>query len=119
MENTPYIQEIIQAKKSYSLFLKFLNIYPMFLHQNKPIDYDCGYNLDLMIKALPRIEDIQERINYAKRIVGLIKQSHPSWVNDQGQSEMAWDFYFENAAYNPEDYGIQHPFKHGVEDDAR
>jgi hypothetical protein len=32
---------------------------------------------------------------------------------------MAWDFYFEHASYDPEDYGIKHPFRHGLEDDAR
>jgi len=47
----------------------------MFIDQKKPKDFDCGYNLDLMIAALPRIKDEQERIKYAKRAVGLIKQS--------------------------------------------
>ena len=44
----------------------------MFLDLKKPKDYDCGYNLDLMIAAIPRIDDFEERLNYAKRVVGLI-----------------------------------------------
>jgi hypothetical protein len=57
----------------------------MFIDQKKPKDFDCGYNLDLMIAALPRIKDDQERIKYAKRAVGLIKQSHPTWVDENGK----------------------------------
>ncbi|MGF1670925.1 MAG: DUF4290 domain-containing protein [Balneolaceae bacterium] len=91
----------------------------MFLEQKKPKDYDCGYNLDLMIAAIPRIENQNERIEYAKRVVGLIKQSHPNWVDDNGQSELAWDYFFELAEFNPEDYGIQNPFKSGDVDDAK
>jgi len=90
----------------------------MFLEQDKPKDYDCGYNLDLMIAAIPRIEDHQERVRYAKRVVGLIKQSHPNWVDNNGQSRLAWDYYFELADYNPRDYGIQNPFESGQTDDA-
>ena len=90
----------------------------MFLEQDKPKDYDCGYNLDLMIAAIPRIDDHQERIRYAKRVVGLIKQSHPNWVEKNGQSRLAWDYYFELADYNPQDYGIQNPFESGQQDDA-
>ncbi|MFO7800458.1 DUF4290 domain-containing protein [Rhodohalobacter sp.] len=90
----------------------------MFLEQDKPKDYDCGYNLDLMIAAIPRIDDHQERIRYAKRVVGLIKQSHPNWVEKNGQSRLAWDYYFELADYNPKDYGIQNPFESGQTDDA-
>ena len=90
----------------------------MFLNQNKPKDYDCGYNLDLMIAAIPRIDDQDERIRYAKRVVGLIKQSHPNWVDSKGQSELAWDYYFELAEYDPEEYGIRNPFKTGQFDDA-
>ena len=119
MENTSYIQELFSRLSFYYPFLTILYKCAMFLTQNKPTDYDCGYNLDLMIKALPRIDHEEERLKYAKRIVGLIKQSHPSWVQEEGQSEMAWDFYFEHASYDPEDYGIKHPFRHGLEDDAR
>lgn len=90
----------------------------MFIPQSKPKDYDCGYNLDLMIAALPRIQDDEKRVEYAKRAVGLIKQSHPSWVDDNGKSEAAWDHFFELAEYNPEEYGIYNPFKSGSEDDA-
>ncbi|MEX2585329.1 MAG: DUF4290 domain-containing protein [Balneolaceae bacterium] len=91
----------------------------MFLKQNKPKDYDCGYNLDLMIEALPGVEDISERIDYAKRVVGLIKQSHPNWVDDQGKSKLAWDYFFELAEYDPGDYGIENPYETGHIDDAR
>ncbi|MDX1587159.1 MAG: DUF4290 domain-containing protein [Balneolaceae bacterium] len=91
----------------------------MFLEQDKPKDYDCGYNLDLMIAAIPRIEEFNERLKYAKRAVGLIKQSHPNWVDDNGKSKLAWDYFFELADYNPADYGIYNPFENGFEDDAR
>lgn len=91
----------------------------MFLDQKKPKDYDCGYNLDLMIEAIPRIDDEQERIEYAKRVVGLIKQSHPNWVDENGRSPLAWDYFFELAEFNPSDYGIDNPFVTGAEDDAR
>ena len=90
----------------------------MFIDQGKPSDFDCGYNLDLMIAALPRIQDEQERIAYAKRIVGLIKQSHPNWVNSDGTSKSAWDHYFDLALYNPSEYGISNPFDSGSVDDA-
>jgi hypothetical protein len=91
----------------------------MFLKARKPKDFDCGLNLDLMIEALPRIEDIDVRKDYAKRIVGLIKQSHINWVNEKGESKMAWDYFFELADYNPQDYGISSPFITGEMDDAR
>lgn len=91
----------------------------MFVKQNKPKDYDCGYNLDLMISALPRLEDHEERVNYAKRIVGLIEQSHPNWVDDDGRSEASWEHFFKLAEYNPEDYGIYNPFNRRNENDAR
>lgn len=91
----------------------------MFLPQRKPKDYDCGYNLDLMIDALPRIIDLEERIAYAKRIVGLIKQSHINWVDSDGNSKDAWNHFYELADYNPDDYGIQNPFHTGDVDDAR
>lgn len=90
----------------------------MFVEQDKPKDYDCGYNLDLMINALPRIEDEEERLEYAKRAVGLIKQSHPSWVDDNGRSEAAWEHFFKLAEYDPEEYGIYNPFDSGQGDDA-
>ncbi len=91
----------------------------MFLELKKPKDYDCGYNLDLMIDALPRVEGHEERQDYAKRIVGLIKQSHPNWVEDDGQSRLAWDYFFELAEYNPKDFGVTNPFDNGEFDDAR
>ncbi|MDX1636477.1 MAG: DUF4290 domain-containing protein [Balneolaceae bacterium] len=90
----------------------------MFIEQSKPKDYDCGYNLDLMIAALPRIEDDDERLEYAKRAVGLIKQSHPSWVDDDGNSKAAWDHFFHLAEYDPEEYGIFNPYDSGDYDDA-
>lgn len=91
----------------------------MFIEQNKPKDFDCGYNLDLMIAALPRIEDTEERISYAKRVVGLIKQSHPTWVDDDGKSEAAWEHFYKLAEYDLDENGIHNPFKTGEEDDAR
>lgn len=91
----------------------------MFIEQSKPKDFDCGYNLDLMIAALPRIEDEEERLEYAKRAVGLIKQSHPSWVDDNGKSEEAWKHFFHLAEYNPEEYGIYNPYDSGSDDDAQ
>ena len=91
----------------------------MFLKVGKPKDFDCGHNLDLMIEALPRITDEQKRIEYANRIVGLIKQSHINWVNEQGESKLAWDYFFELADYNPEKYGIKSPFSVGEKDTAR
>ena len=90
----------------------------MFLPKRKPKDYDCGLNLDLMIEALPRIQDEQKRIEYAKRIVGLIKQSHISWVDENGCSEEAWSHFFRLAEYNPRDYGIQNPYEVNGVDDA-
>lgn len=90
----------------------------MFIEQKKPKDLDCGYNLDLMIAALPRIKDEQERIKYAKRAVGLIKQSHPSWVDKDGKSEAAWRHFFRLAEYNLNDYGIFNPFDSDSDDDA-
>ncbi len=91
----------------------------MFLESKKPKDYDCGYNLDLMIAAVPRIEDEEKRIDYVKRIVGLIKQSHISWVNPDGSSPDAWEHFFKLAEYDPKEYGIQNPFEAGTIDDAR
>jgi len=90
----------------------------MFIHQQKPKDFDCGYNLDLMIAALPRIEDTDERVTYAKRVVGLIKQSHPTWVDNDGKSEAAWEHFFKLAEYDPTEYGIYNPYSNGQEDDA-
>ena len=74
----------------------------MFIDQQKPKDFDCGYNLDLMIAALPRIEDTKERVSYAKRVVGLIKQSHPTWVDKD----------------DPTEHGIYNPYATGDDDDA-
>lgn len=91
----------------------------MFVKQKKPKDFDCGYNLDKMIAALPRIKDEDERMKYAKRAVGLIKQSHPSWMDDSGHSEAAWEHFYKLADYDPEQHGIVSPFKTGSEDDAQ
>jgi hypothetical protein len=90
----------------------------MFVKQQKPKDFDCGYNLDKMIAALPRIEDEEERMKYAKRAVGLIKQSHPIWLNDKGQSEAAWEHFYKLAEYDPEEYGIYSPYSSDEDDDA-
>ncbi len=90
----------------------------MFIELKKPKDFDCGRNLDLLIAALPRIEDQQERIKYAKRAVGLIKQSHPTWVDKNGKSKDAWDYLFEMAEYDLTEYGIHNPFTSGEDDDA-
>ncbi|MBP3193114.1 DUF4290 domain-containing protein [Natronogracilivirga saccharolytica] len=90
----------------------------MFLPKRKPKDYDCGLNLDLMIEALPRIQDEQKRVEYAKRIVGLIKQSHISWVDENGCSEEAWTHFYRLAEYDPRDYGIQNPYEVDGVDDA-
>lgn len=83
----------------------------MFVRREKPKDYDCGYNMELLIAALPRIEEQAERLKYAERAVGLIKQSHPSWVDDEGNSEEAWNHFFKLADYDPAEYGIENPFK--------
>lgn len=82
----------------------------MFVEREKPKDYDCGYNMEMLIQALPRIEEKSERVKYAKRAVGLIKQSHPSWVDEDDNSKAAWDHFFELAEYDPNDYGIRNPF---------
>lgn len=91
----------------------------MFVEQKKPKDFDCGYNLDRMITSLPRIKDEEERVEYAKRAVGLIKQSHPNWVDENGKSKEAWDHFFELADYDPTEYGIYNPFDAGENDDAQ
>lgn len=91
----------------------------MFVEIKKPKDFDCGYNLDKMIASLPRIKDEQKRIEYAKRAVGLIKQSHPTWVDDNGKSEAAWEHFFKLAEYDPTKYGIYNPFLSGQDDDAQ
>lgn len=90
----------------------------MFIEQKKPKDYDCGYNLDLMITAIPRLPEGDERLAYAKRVVGLIKQSHPNWVNEDGTSEAAWNYLFELAEFDLESLGITNPFNNGLTDDA-
>ena len=90
----------------------------MFIEQKKPKDYDCGYNLDLMIAAIPRLPEGEERLNYAKRVVGLIKQSHPNWVQEDGSSEAAWNYLFELTDLDLESLGIMNPFKSGHQDDA-
>jgi len=83
----------------------------MFVDQKKPKDYDCGSNLDRMIASLPRIEDKEERLIYAERAVGLIMQSHPNWVDENGESEEAWKHFFVLAEYDPNEYGIHNPFE--------
>ncbi|MCH8569611.1 MAG: DUF4290 domain-containing protein [Balneolales bacterium] len=90
----------------------------MFIDSKKPKDLDCGYNLELMIEALPRIKDLNDRKDYAKRIVGLIKQSHINWVNEKGESKMAWEYFFNMAEYDPNDYGIYSPYETDEPDDA-
>ncbi len=90
----------------------------MFLPKRKPKDYDCGLNLDLMIEALPRIKDEEKRREYAKRIVGLIKQSHISWVDENGCSEEAWNHFFKMADYDPRTCNITNPYETGEVDDA-
>ena len=91
----------------------------MFIEQKKPKDYDCGYNLDLMIAAIPRIPEGEERIAYANRVVGLIKQSHPSWVAPNGSSKAAWDYFFDLTDLDLNSLGIYNPFLTGKPDDAR
>ncbi len=49
----------------------------MFIEQKKPKDFDCGYNLDLMIAAIPRLPEGEERLAYAKRVVGANKTKSP------------------------------------------
>lgn len=91
----------------------------MFIEQKKPKDFDCGYNLDLMIAAIPKLPEGDERISYAKRVVGLIKQSHPNWVNTDGTSESAWNYLFELADFDLLELGITNPFSTGAADDAK
>ena len=81
----------------------------MFLPQEAPTDVDCGRNLDLLVQALPRIEDVEERQRMANRALGLIRQSHPSWSAFKGKSDLAWDLFLTIAAFDPKDYGIQKP----------
>lgn len=83
----------------------------MFVEQKKPKDFDCGYNLDRMIASLPRIEDEEERVEYAERAVGLIKQSHPNWVDENGECPAAWIHFFDLADYDPNEYGIYNPYE--------
>lgn len=91
----------------------------MFIEQHKPKDFDCGYNLDLMIAAIPKLPEGDERISYAKRVVGLIKQSHPNWVNTDGTSEAAWNYLFELADFDLLELGINNPYSTGAPDDAK
>ena len=90
----------------------------MFITQDKPKDYDCGYNLDLMIAAIPRLPEGEERQSYTNRVVGLIKQSHPNWVNSDGTSQAAWDYLFELAEFDLNAHGIYNPFLNGTPDNA-
>ena len=91
----------------------------MFIKSNKPKDYACGYNVELMIQAIPQIDTIESRVEYANRIVGLIKQSHVNWVHSNGDSPQAWDHFFRLADYNPREYGIENPFEVGLPDLAK
>lgn len=70
---------------------------------------DCGRNLDLLVQALPRIEDAEERQRMANRALGLIRQSHPSWSAFKGKSDLAWDLFLTIATFDPGDLGIQKP----------
>jgi hypothetical protein len=81
----------------------------MFLPQQAPSDVDCGRNLDLLIQALPRIEDAEERQRIANRAVGLIRQSHPSWNALKGETDLAWDLFLRIASFDPKDLGIKKP----------
>lgn len=81
----------------------------MFLPQEAPKDVDCGRNLDLLVQALPRIEDAEERQRMANRALGLIRQSHPSWSAFKGKSDLAWDLLLTIASFDPGDLGIQKP----------
>lgn len=83
----------------------------MFLAQSAPSDVDCGRNLDLLIQALPRIEDAEERQRIANRAVGLIRQSHPSWSAFKGESDLAWELFLAIAPFDPKEHGIQRPEK--------
>ncbi len=88
----------------------------MFIKSNKPKDYACGYNVELMIQAVPRIGSVEERVAYVNRIVGLIKQSHVNWVQSNGDSPQAWEQFFHLSDYDPRDYGIINPFEAGLPD---
>ena len=81
----------------------------MFIQQTAPTDVDCGRNLDLLIQALPRIEDPEERQRITNRALGLIRQSHPSWNNSNSDSDLAWDLFLSIADFSPQDIGIQKP----------
>jgi hypothetical protein len=91
----------------------------MFLPVRQPKDYDCGLNIELMIDRLPYIQNQQERIEYARRIVGLIKQSHINWVERDGSSKRAWDYFFQLAPFDLNELGIHNPFITGEPDLAR
>ncbi len=91
----------------------------MFIPQERPRDFACGYNLDLMIQALPRIDDQDERIAYANRIVGLIKQSHINWVYENGDSPLAWEHFFTIAGIDLRALGIENPYETGAPDLAK
>lgn len=91
----------------------------MFIPQEKPKDYACGYNLDLMIRAIPRIDDEEERLAYVNRIVGLIKQSHINWVHPNGDSPLAWEHFFSLADFDLKEYGIENPYESGAPDLAK
>lgn len=82
----------------------------LFIKQEKPKDFDCGYNLDLMIQNLPKIEQVELRQQYAERIVEVIKQNHRNWVRPNGESPQSWDHFFDLADYNPQELGVKHPY---------
>jgi hypothetical protein len=91
----------------------------MFIKSIKPKDYACGYNVELMIQAVPRIASVEDRVAYVNRIVGLIKQSHVNWVQGNGDSPQAWEHFFQMAEYDPRELGIQNPFDVGLPDLAK
>lgn len=91
----------------------------MFLPQRTPKDFDCGLNVELMIERLPHIKDQQERLAFANRIVGLIKQSHINWVERDGSSKRAWDHLFKMTDLDLKSLGIESPFETGQPDNAR
>jgi hypothetical protein len=91
----------------------------MFIKSIKPKDYACGYNVELMIQAVPRLASVEQRVAYVNRIVGLIKQSHVNWVQSNGDSSQAWEQFFQMADYDPRKYGIVNPFDVGLPDLAK
>lgn len=90
----------------------------LFIQQKKPTDYDCGYHLELLIDSIPRIETEESRFEQLDIILEVIKKRHRNWVYPNGDCPLAWDHFFELAQYNPEEYGIKHPFGYPPEQPA-